>query len=168
MNEWLLELWVGSIRSFTPKKLQPACVTPLFPGSTNELAHLETCHSPAFSCFYDEVKTRSRCGEPLKKTQSHADQWLMPKKSGVMQESDTLCPLLSCAPLIFFRRHHNIEQLVLSSLHVFRVLTINSKLPFHHGTHLMIWLVSHNMIDEVQFSTWSAWKNGSKNKQYTI
>lgn len=145
------------------------CYTPPTPpppsGSTNELAHLETYHSPAFSCFYDEVKTRSRCGEPLKKAQSHADQWLMPKKSGVMQGSDTLCPLLSCAPLIC-RWHHNIEQLVLFSLHVFRLLTINSKLPFHHGTHLMIWLVSHNVIDEVQFSTWSAWKNGSKNKHH--
>lgn len=164
MNEWLLELWAGSIRSFTPKKLQPACVTPLFPGSTNELAHLETCHSPAFSCFYDEVKTRSRCGEPLKKMLiSDSCQ-----KKVELCKNQTPCAPFSHVPLWFFRRHHNIEQLVLSSLHVFRVLTINSKLPFHHGTHLMIWLVSHNMIDEVQFSTWSAWKNGSKNKQYTI
>lgn len=69
---------------------------------------------PAFSCLYDEVQTRSRCGEPLKKTQSHADA----KNSGVMQESNTLCPLLSCTPLTC-RWHHNTEQQVCCfSLHV--------------------------------------------------
>lgn len=37
-------------------------------------------------------------------------------------------------------------------------------IPFHHWNHRIIWLVSHNVINEVQFSTWSAWKGKHRNE----
>lgn len=80
-HEWVA-FWsyAGSMRLFTSKNLQPGLH---LLSSINQWARFELPF-PTFSCLYDGVKTRSRCGEttggPLKKMQSHADHWLVPKK----------------------------------------------------------------------------------------
>lgn len=80
----------------------PPCFTPLFPGSTNELAHLESCLCPAFTCLYDGEKTNSRCGKPLDSYLRKCKVMLildLCQKSRVIQESDTITLLLSSTPL---------------------------------------------------------------------
>lgn len=136
-QEWVIsffELWAGSSRSFTPKSLQPVLHSSPKAQPISWLIWRTAFPRPFHACIMS-------C-----KQDPDEERHLRKRKVMLIRSYARIRhPLPPHAPLcrLCHRR--------------------NQTLPIHHRNHLIIWLVSHNVIDEIQFSTWSAWK---KNKQY--
>lgn len=109
-------------------KTSSPCYTPH--SRINQWAHsFRELPLPAFSCLYDGVKTGSRCGDPLKKTQSHADPWVMPKKQSYVRIRHPLTPpLIHPSDFYHYRSHHNSEAWRAGTLlsHVLHCMFLNS------------------------------------------
>lgn len=141
-----LDLW-------TDLKTSSWCYTPH--SRTNQWACLfRQLPSSAFPCLChgggNEIQMCRTTGNPLQ--QNAKSCWFLANVWKNEAPSDSSSERASPVVLLSHVLHCRFHAMCKKEL---------SPLPFHYRNHLIVGLVSHNVINKVQASTWSAWRQKS-------